>query len=88
MPQLPLSGSGPYYPGTSLQDEDEQPTARSYVCDGCGARIAGVPESSGLLLWTRGDEVRYEEPPLCPECSSQVVAGALLRLSDLGGEEG
>lgn len=62
---------------------DQQPQAttptRVYECDHCGRSFSGVPGGSGLLLWTRGEEVRYEEPPLCEECAEQITMGALLK---------
>ncbi len=33
----------------------------------------------GLLVWTRGDERRYEEPELCPHCASAIGVTALHR---------
>lgn len=33
----------------------------------------------GLLVWTRGDERRYQEPPLCPACASAIGLSALQR---------
>jgi hypothetical protein len=51
--------------------------ARSYECDGCGKRFEGEPAGSGLYLWTRGDELRYEEPPLCERCADAVGLAAL-----------
>jgi hypothetical protein len=33
----------------------------------------------GLLIWTRGDERRYEEPELCPRCASAIGVTALHR---------
>jgi len=33
----------------------------------------------GLLIWTRGDERRYEEPQLCPGCASAIGVSALQR---------
>ncbi len=59
---------------------------RSYVCDACGESFAGRPAGAGLFLWTRGDEIRYEEPPLCDECAERITLGALLRWS-VGEEE-
>lgn len=59
---------------------DQQPKAQAvYECDHCGRSFSGVPGGSGLLLWTRGDEVRYEEPPLCETCAEQITMGALLK---------
>ncbi|HVJ93707.1 MAG TPA: hypothetical protein VM580_28085 [Labilithrix sp.] len=33
----------------------------------------------GLLIWTRGEERRYEEPHLCPACASAIGVTALQR---------
>jgi hypothetical protein len=33
----------------------------------------------GLLVWTRGDERRYEEPHLCPRCAAAIGVSALQR---------
>lgn len=60
---------------------------RVYECDHCGKRFSGAPGGSGLLLWTRGDEVRYEEPPLCEECAEQITVGALIKWSSEDGDE-
>ena len=41
-----------------------------------------VPASSrgrGLLVWSRGDERRFEEPELCPRCASAIGVTALHR---------
>jgi hypothetical protein len=34
---------------------------------------------SGLLVWTRGEERRYEEPQLCPSCAAAIGVSALQR---------
>jgi hypothetical protein len=39
-----------------------------------------------LFLWTRGDEVRIEEPPLCEQCASTIVFGVNLG-ADFSDEE-
>jgi hypothetical protein len=62
--------------------------ARSYECDGCGRSFDGVPDGSGLFVWTRGEETRYEEPPLCGECAQRITMGALLKWSLEEEEEG
>lgn len=62
------------------------PTKR-YACDLCGAEFEGAPEGSGLLVWTRGGEVRYEEPPLCESCSNRIAFGALYTFSEEEDEE-
>jgi hypothetical protein len=51
---------------------------RSFVCDACGETFTGVPGGAGLFIWTRGDEVRYEEPPLCDRCAVAVSTTAML----------
>jgi hypothetical protein len=47
------------------------------VCDACSKPIDGEPAGSGLYVWTRGDEVRYEEPPLCEKCANAIGLAAL-----------
>jgi hypothetical protein len=53
-----------------------------YECDLCGEQFAGTPPSSGMLMWTRGDEIRTEEPPLCQNCSERLSLGALLSFDE------
>ena len=48
-----------------------------FDCDLCGQSFEGKPAGSGLFLWSRGTELRFEEPPLCEGCSARVTAGAL-----------
>jgi predicted RNA-binding Zn-ribbon protein involved in translation (DUF1610 family) len=55
------------------------PEPAQYQCDMCGQSFAGPPAGSGLLMWTRGTEVRYEEPPLCETCGGRVAVGALMQ---------
>ncbi len=61
---------------------------RSFHCDSCGRTFSGEPGGAGLFVWTRGDEVRYEEPPLCDRCAYEISIGALLRWSIEEEEEG
>lgn len=61
---------------------------RTYECDHCACSFEGTPGGAGLLIWTRGDEVRYEEPPLCEECASKITIGALLKWDVEEEEEG
>ena len=35
--------------------------------------------SSGLLVWSRGEERRYQEPPLCASCATAIGVTALQR---------
>lgn len=59
-----------------------------YDCDVCGEHFEGEPAGAGLFMWTRGEEVRFEEPPLCPECADSVTQGALTRWDIEEEEEG
>ena len=59
---------------------------RRFVCDAGGESFEGSPGGAGWFMWTRGDEVRYEEPPLCEACASEITVGALTRW-DVGEEE-
>jgi hypothetical protein len=43
--------------------------------DDAGHEVSG----RGLLVWARGDERRYQEPPLCPSCASAIGLTALQR---------
>jgi hypothetical protein len=54
-------------------------------CNVCGERLEAEDEDGteirgrGLLVWTRGEERRYEEPQLCPSCASAIGVSALQR---------
>ncbi len=61
---------------------------RKYECDSCGQSFDGEPAGAGLFLWTRGDEIRYEEPPLCESCASEITVGALVKWDAEDEEEG
>ena len=54
---------------------------RQFVCDSCGRTFHGYPVGAGLLVWTRGDETRFEEPPLCESCAEKIAVGALVKWS-------
>jgi hypothetical protein len=45
-------------------------------------REDSAPVGSGLLVFARGDEVRYEEPPLCARCSVAIGVTALVRWAE------
>jgi hypothetical protein len=72
----------------ALARRSEPRVSRQFDCDVCGMRFDGEPASSGLFIWTRGEEVRYEEPPLCEECASKVTLGALHAFDEEEEEEG
>lgn len=65
----------PTFSESDVQDEPARSPEVMY-CDACGDRIQGKPAGSGLFLWTRGDEVRFEEPPLCSKCAPAIAFGA------------
>jgi hypothetical protein len=71
-----------------LDESDETPAPSNYECDGCGRVFEGAPGGAGLLIWTRGSEVRYEEPPLCEACAAEITIGALLKWDVEEEEEG
>jgi hypothetical protein len=59
-------------------------------CDVCAALIVAEDASSpddrrydvrgsGLLVWSRGEERRYQEPPLCAACAAAIGVSALQR---------
>ena len=56
-------------------------------CDACDAAIDGEPAGRGLYMWTRGDEVRFEEPALCSLCATAIGVTALAQW-DVEEEEG
>ena len=59
---------------------------RCDVCD--AAMVSGEDGGSGLYVWTRGDEVRYEEPPLCLTCGPAIAVSAMRRWEEEDEEEG
>jgi hypothetical protein len=65
-----------------------EPPGPGFDCDVCGKHFEGEPAGSGLFMWTRGDEVRFEEPPLCEACADNVTLEALTRWETEEEEEG
>lgn len=59
-------------------------------CDLCDAVIVDreAAGGSGLYVWTRGDETRYEEPPLCAACGPDLAMVAFRRWDEEEEEEG
>lgn len=59
-------------------------------CDLCEQILASGDETggSGLYVWTRGDEVRFEEPPLCARCGHDVALVATRQWAEEEEEEG
>ena len=50
-------------------------------CDACGEPVTG-DAGSGLLIFPRGEENTYEEPPLCSRCSVAIGVTALVRWAE------
>ncbi len=75
-------------PRSTTEFESDAPPAPKFVCDQCGLDFEGSPGGAGLLLWTRGEEVRFEEPPLCEECAARVTLGAVAKWDKETEEEG
>ena len=67
----------------------EVPARAEERCDVCDEPIGRQGEGAesfalgghGLYVWTRGDEVRYEEPPLCASCGTAIGVMALAQWS-------
>jgi hypothetical protein len=65
------------YADAALQSQRIAAGAAELRCDVCDAAIEGEPSGRGLYMWTRGDEVRFEEPALCPRCATAIGVTAL-----------
>ena len=65
----------------ALHAERAQVGIAGLHCDACDDVIEGEPAGRGLYLWKRGDEVRFEEPPLCGACATAIGVTALLAWS-------
>jgi hypothetical protein len=50
-------------------------------CHACDEEIDGEPAGHGLLVWPRGDDYHYEEPPLCDRCANAIGLAALWRFA-------
>jgi hypothetical protein len=59
----------------------EEAPAPRVDCDICGEPIAADDDSAGkgVFLSVRGDEVRYEDVPLCATCATAIGINALIR---------
>jgi hypothetical protein len=62
----------------ALQTHQTTKITAALRCDVCNSPIEGEPTGRGLLMWTRGGEVRLdEEPALCANCSTAIGVTAL-----------
>lgn len=51
------------------------------TCDVCG-HMVGSDAASGLLIFMRGGQPVYEEPPLCTDCSLAIGMTAISRWAE------
>ena len=72
----------------ALVTQREAREAAEVVCDACDTPLTGEPEGRGLLMWSRGDELRFEEPALCGKCAMAIGITALSTWSADEEEEG
>jgi len=87
MRPLTLAASEALDQSAALPSSDVR-ASEGFECDVCGQHFSTLPAGSGLFIWTRGEEVRYEEPPLCEVCAAKVTAGALITFDPGDEEEG
>jgi hypothetical protein len=85
---MPASLSAVPLPEQAEAEASGETREKGFQCDACGQWFEGEPGGAGLFLWTRGEEVRYEEPPLCESCASEISVGALVKWDTEEEEEG
>lgn len=73
--------------GHAILFEDDE----AHRCDVCAEMLAEGDQAAdsadsdtgvtghGLLVWSRGEERRYQEPPLCASCAAAIGVSALQR---------
>ena len=76
-PGRPTSFSIDSVADAALQVRQVEAGAAELRCDACDAAIDGEAPGRGLYMWTRGDEVRFEEPALCDSCATAIGVTAL-----------
>lgn len=55
-----------------------QRAEREIACSLCETPLVEGAAAKGLFMWTRGEDIRFEEPPLCGRCSGSVSISAFL----------
>ena len=70
-----------------LDDGAVMPPGEELRCDACGEPIDGEPAGLGMFLWTRGDDVREEDAPLCAACATAIGMTAIAVAEDDGEDE-
>ncbi|HSO34370.1 MAG TPA: hypothetical protein VLT33_17660 [Labilithrix sp.] len=61
--------------------------SEAHRCDVCASTLDEADDADGadgagghgLLVWSRGEERRYQEPPLCATCAAAIGVTALQR---------
>lgn len=87
MSELPKGPAGFVSAGHAILFEDNE----AHRCDVCAEVLDGPAGGAnadsdqedvrgrGLLVWSRGEERRYQEPPLCASCAAAIGVSALQR---------
>ena len=70
-----------------LDDGAVMPLGEELRCDACSEPIVGEPAGVGMYLWTRGDDVRSEEAPLCAACATAIGMTAIAVTEDDGEDD-
>lgn len=73
----PVSIAIDSFADAALQTQRMKKGSTELRCDVCDDVIEGEPAGRGLYMWTRGDEIRFEEPVLCARCSTAIGVTAL-----------
>ncbi|MFO0587743.1 MAG: hypothetical protein U0441_09400 [Polyangiaceae bacterium] len=60
------------YADAALARQRDGLGARELRCDACDEVVEGEPAGRGILLTTRGAEVRFDEPVLCDRCATAI----------------
>jgi hypothetical protein len=76
-PRGPISVSIDSIADAALLEQQAQSGPVELRCDQCNEPIDGEPSGRGLYMWTRGEEVRLEEPALCSHCATVIGVTAL-----------
>jgi hypothetical protein len=82
MSEIPKVVPGFVTAGHGVLFEDDE----AHRCDVCASLLENDGDAAhaqgrghGLLVWSRGEERRYQEPPLCPTCATAIGVTALQR---------
>ncbi|MGK4007717.1 hypothetical protein WMF31_34185 [Sorangium sp. So ce1036] len=73
----PISISADAVADSALRARQAASGSTELRCDVCDSAIDGEPAGRGLYMWSRGDELRFEEPALCGGCAVAIGMTAL-----------